>query len=282
VIGAGEGTFRGVGDVPLYWKRVVPPTGVPRAVVCLVHGYAEHLGRYGELMTHLTARRLAVAAVDLRGHGRSGGPRGHCRDFAEMVSDVHALVAAAREWWPATPRVLFGHSMGGLVAALYLLHHSDTVRGAVLCAPALRVPASGPPVLLGLARLLGRVLPRLSFRSTLDAGALSREPSVGHAYVSDPLVHRKATAGFVRAIAAAQAAVLRDAAELRTPILLLQGDADRLVEPAGARELKAKLTCPGELVEFAGYYHELLNEPVAFRERVLSVVDGWIDRLLAP
>jgi len=278
MIETSEGTFTGSGAVPIRWQRSAPPR--PRGVVLVVHGYAEHLGRYADLFAHLTARELAVAGVDLRGHGRSGGPRGHCLDFAELIADVYLLAAAAERWWPETPRLLFGHSMGGLVGILYLLHHPETVRAAALSAPALRIPDEGPRLLRWVATVLGRVAPRVGFQTKLDARALSRDPAVGEAYVADPLVHRRATAGFVRALQAAQAMARLDAASLRIPLLVLQGDADRIVDPAGARELDSRLTCPHELVMLPGYYHELLNEPPAERGRVLDLLDRWIDRWL--
>src|SRR5437867_3769474 len=96
-----EGTFAGVGGVPIHWERSARAAGAPRGVVLLAHGYAEHVGRYRDFIVHLAARGLAVAAVDHRGHGRSGGPRGHCRDFAEFVADLRTLAGLAEEWWPA-------------------------------------------------------------------------------------------------------------------------------------------------------------------------------------
>lgn len=274
-----EGTFAGTGGVPIHWQRW-EPADEPRGVVLLVHGYAEHLGRYGDLANHLMARGLGVAGIDHRGHGRSGGRRGHCVDVGEYVADLRLLADTAEHWWPGRRRLLLGHSLGGLIALCYLLVHPDTVVAGALSAPALRVPDAGPRLLRWLARALGRWAPGVAFRSDLDADALSRDPAVGHAYVADPLVHRAATAGFVRAVEAAQARVWRDAGRLRVPLLILQGDADRLVDPRAASDLAARLGCPHELVRLDGYYHELLNEPPAERARVLDALDAWTARWL--
>jgi len=279
VTGAVDGTLTGAGGVSLFWRRLAPD-GTPRGVVVVVHGYAEHLERYADLFAHLVARGLAVAAVDLRGHGRSGGPRGHCGHADELVADVDALVRATGAVWPDVPRLLFAHSMGGLVALRYLVRHPTGVRAAALSAPALRVPDAGSPVVRRVARALGRLAPQLSFTTRLDADGLSRDPAVGPAYVADPLVHRRASAGLVRAIEDAQAAAFADAASVAVPLLVLQGDADRLVDPAAAGELAARLTCPHELVMLPGYYHELLNEPKPAAARVLELLDAWFDRWL--
>ena len=267
-----EGTFAGTGGVPIHWERSAPPAGPPRGVVLLAHGYAEHVGRYREFMAHLAGRGLAVAAIDHRGHGRSGGPRGHCRDFGEFIADLRTLADLAEEWWPGVPRLL---------AFLYLLRHPDTVRAGALSGPAFKVADSAPRILQSVALLLARVAPGVTFRSNLDPGALSRDPAVGAAYLADPLVHRAASAGFVRAIRAAQAAAMEGAPRLAVPLLILHGDADRLVLPAGSAEIAARLSCPHQLVLLPGFYHELLNEPASERARVLEVLDRWFDRWLA-
>jgi alpha-beta hydrolase superfamily lysophospholipase len=276
-----DGTFAGVGGVTVYYQRSTPSQDPPRGVVLIAHGYAEHLGRYGDLVAHLAARGIASAALDHRGHGRSGGPRGHCRDFHEVVTDLHTLAEHAARWWPGTPRFLFGHSMGGLIAILYLLRHPETVSAGAVSAPALRLPGDGPRSVRWVAAVLGRVAPRVPLRTSIDASALSRDPAVGQAYIADPLVHRRATAGFLRALIAAQAIVRLEAPRLRVPLLILQGDADRVVDPAGAGEFAARLTGPHELVVLPGYFHELLNEPPAERAQVKAALDGWIDRWLA-
>ena len=276
---AERGTFAGVGAVEIHWQRAAP-AGRPRGVVLVAHGYAEHLGRYREFIAHLTGRGLAVAGLDHRGHGGSGGPRGHCGSVDEFIADLRTLADMAEGWWPGVPRVLFGHSMGGLLAFVYLLRHPETVRAGALSAPALRVPDAAPRALQLVARVLGRVAPRVAFRSNLDATALSRDPAVGPAYVADPLVHRRASAGFFCAIEAAQAEAFADASRLRIPLLILQGDADRIVDPTGSRDVAARLTGEHELVMLPGYYHELLNEPVTERTKVLELLDAWFDRWL--
>jgi alpha-beta hydrolase superfamily lysophospholipase len=274
-----EGEFQGTKDVRIAWRRIEPETGM-RGVVVVSHGYAEHCGRYEEFARHLASRGLAAVGLDHRGHGRSAGPRGHCGDFAEFVADLRTLVDLTETWWPRAPRVLFGHSMGGLIAFLYLLRHGGTVRAGALSGPAFQIPQQGPGWQLAVATLLALVAPRVPFTSDLDADALARDPAVGRAYVADPLVHRRATAGFFRAFRRAQAQALADAPTLAVPLLLLQGDADRLVSAAGTTAIAARLRCPHELVMLPGYYHELLNEPFSERERVLSLLDGWFDRYL--
>src|SRR5256884_845711 len=273
-----EGTFAGTGGVPIHWERSAPPAGIPRGVVLLAHGYAEHVGRYRDFVAHLAGRALAVAAIDHRGHGRSGGPRGHCRDFGEFIADLRTLANLAEEWWPGVPRVLFGHSMGGLLAFLYLLRHPDTVRAGALSGPAFKVADSAPRILQSVALLLARVAPGVTFRSNLDPGALSRDPAVGAAYLADPLVHRAASAGFVRAIRAAQAAALDEAPRLPVPLLILQGDADRLRPPAGAAAIAAPPSGPPHRVPLARLSPPIFKRPPRERARELAALGPRVAR----
>ena len=275
----GEGTFAGQGGVPITWRRIVPVER-PRGVVVVSHGYAEHAARYLPFAQHLAARGIAAVGLDHRGHGESGGPRGHALDFDELVADLRTLVDLVETWWPGLPRVLFGHSMGGLVAFLYLLRHGATVRAGALSGPAFVLPPQGPRWQTAIAMLLARVVPRVPFTTKVDAAALSRDPDVGRAYLADPLIHRRATAGFVRAFLRAQERAMAEAPALDVPLLILQGDADRVVVPDGARAIASRLRCRHELVMLPGYYHELLNEPISARARVLELLDAWFDRWL--
>jgi alpha-beta hydrolase superfamily lysophospholipase len=276
----GDGSFPGHGGVRIAWRRVVPD-GAPRGVMIVSHGYAEHVGRYREWTEHLASRGLAVVALDHRGHGTSDGPRGHVRDFDEFVADVRTLVGLVDGWWPGTPRMLFGHSMGGLIAFLYLVKHGDTVRAAALSSPAFALPPQGPRAQLALVGLLARVAPKIAFTTKLEPDALARDPEVGRKYVADPLVHRKATAGFANAFMRAGERALAEAPRVTTPVLILQAEADRLVLPSGAPAIAARLRCEHELEMLPGYYHELLNEPPADRAKVIARLDAWFDRWIA-
>jgi alpha-beta hydrolase superfamily lysophospholipase len=154
------------------------------------------------------------------------------------------------------------------------------VRAGALTGPAFVVPPQGPAWQLTLVTRLARILPRLAFTTGVDADALSRDPEVGKAYLADALVHHRATAAFARSFGLAQAEALAGASSLRVPLLILQGDADRVVDPSGAKAIAARLAGEHELVMLRGYYHELLNEPEPERAHVLALLDRWIDRWL--
>lgn len=254
----------------------------PRGVLVIVHGLSEHSGRYRETAEHFASHGWATYAGDLRGHGLSpdtpGGRRVHVRRFEDYLRDVDAFVHAARQAHGDLPLFLLGHSMGGLITISYVLEHPTRQAGAVISSPALGThPDFRPPLLLRLlVAVLSRLAPRMLFDSELDTSALSRDPAVVQAYVEDPLVTRKVSARWYSEMMKAMQAAHQGAASLQVPMLLMQSGADRLVDP-GAPARWAALAPAGrvELVEWAGYYHEMFNEPG--KEQVRARVLDWLD-----
>ena len=113
------------------------PQGDPKAVVLLAHGYAEHAGRYGHVAARLTAAGYAVYAIDHWGHGKSSGTMGFVPAFSLYVDGMGGLIDRVRESWPGKPRLLLGHSMGGLIATLLLIERQRDFVAAALSGPAI-------------------------------------------------------------------------------------------------------------------------------------------------
>ncbi|MGH7819365.1 MAG: lysophospholipase [Candidatus Binatia bacterium] len=269
-----DGQFTGQGGVRLHWQAWQPEEDV-RAVVLVAHGYGEHGSRYGHLVDHFVPLRYAVYALDQRGHGRSEGPRGHVGRFAEFVSDFHAFRVRVEEELRGKPLVLVGHSMGGLVALHYVLEHGAGLAGLVLSSPALGLVDPPPRVLRWIARLLSVVAPRTSFRGNVKAELLSHDPSVGRAYVADPLVHGRATARFFTEFQKAMREALERAAEVTLPVLVLQAAEDGLVDARAAQALAPELGSRDKgLKVYAGFFHEIFNE--VRKEEVFADMERWL------
>lgn len=126
-----EGEFTGVADLALYRQAWVPD-GEARSVAVLVHGLAEHSGRYPHVAARLVTEGHAVHALDHRGHGRSGGPRALIDRFDHVVRDLDKLVDAAASAHPDVPVVMLGHSVGGLVATYYALEQGERLAALAL------------------------------------------------------------------------------------------------------------------------------------------------------
>lgn len=243
----------------------------------LVHGYAEHSGRYEEMAGWLAARGAAVYAYDHRGHGRSAGPRCHVGRFAEYLDDLAAMLEWVRKEQPELPVTLIGHSMGGLITLAFLAERQPPVASAVSSAAALAVDAVSPLRVM-LARTVRRVAPRLSIGSGLDLEGLSRDPDVVRRYLDDPLVHRTMTTSLGAELLGAAPRTAARAGQVRVPLLLLHGEADPLCAVEGSARFHAGVRAPGSALRtYPELRHEIFNEPE--RETIWSDLWSWLEEL---
>ncbi|MBB4635806.1 alpha/beta fold hydrolase [Longimicrobium terrae] len=255
------------------------PVPAPRAAVLVSHGLGEHGGRYAALAADLAERGIGVHAIDHRGHGLSGGARGHVNRFAEYVRDLEqarARVAAAS----SAPLFLLGHSLGGLIAIRHLQTHTEApFRGAILSAPLLGVAVRAPRWKVAVSGLLSRIAPRIPFSNAVDPGELSAEEEYAAAYRADPLVHALITPRLYTEMMAAIRAAFADRDTVHLPMLVLAPEADRIVLPEAVARWAA--ACPGDVDvrRYPGFRHEPLNE--RDRHRAVADVAGWIDGRLA-
>jgi len=247
----------------------------PKLTVALVHGYAEHAGRYAHVAERFNARGISVVAVDLRGHGRSGGARGYVERFVDYHQDVDVLLAKAEE---GRPLFMLGHSMGGLLTAHYLLSGKGAnVRAAVLSSPYLGLALEVGGLKLGAARLFSRVVPKLSLPSELKGTDLTRDAEMVRIHDEDELNFPTANARWFTESSAAMEMVHAKASQLDKPLLLLYGGADKVASADATDRFARALTVADREVErLHGYYHEILNEPPADREALMDRMADWM------
>jgi alpha-beta hydrolase superfamily lysophospholipase len=275
-----ERFFKGVRDASIYFQSWLPESE-PRAVLLIVHGLAEHSGRYGNVVNHFVPLGYAVYGIDHFGHGKSDGQRVYVKRFDDYTNTLKVYFDMIRGWQPDKPIFLVGHSMGGLIGAVYLLDHQAELAGAVLSGPAVKIPKHVTPAILLMGKILSSLIPKFGLLA-LSADGVSRDPAVVQAYVSDPLVHRgKATARLAAEMLKAMQTISGQAAKITLPILIVQGSADRLVDPAGARMLyDAVSSVDKEIRIYDGLYHEVFNEPE--HDKVLRDVEIWLEAHLGP
>ncbi len=269
-----EGTFSAADGRLLFEQRWLPD-GETRAQVAIVHGYAEHSGRYAHVGDALAQRGYAVHALDLRGHGRSDGDRAIVRSFDEYLADVRAFIALVRERAARRPLFLLGHSMGGTIATLALIVDHAQLDGVLLSGGVLT--SSGTPRIVGaIVGLLGRLFPRLPLIK-LKAAHVSRDPEVVRRYEGDPLVYRgRIRAGLAAAMGRAVRRIERDASSITLPLLIMHGTEDQLASPEGSRVLHERIASADKTLKlYAGLHHEILNEPE--QDQVIADIADWLD-----
>jgi alpha-beta hydrolase superfamily lysophospholipase len=270
--GPAVSTFDGVGGTPITYDTY-EPEGELRGVALVAHGVAEYAGRYGHVAARLVGLGLRVVVPDHRGHGRSGGRRLVVRDLSEFTTDLETL--RRRVAVPGVPTYLIGHSMGGCIALDHALEHQDELDGLVLSAPAVLPGDDIKPVMMRLAKVLGRIVPALPGQK-LSSAAISRDPAVVAAYDADPLVHRGAlTAGIGGAMLRTMETFPSRLPSLQLPLLVLTGTADTLVRPEGAALVERLAGSRDKTLKtYTGLFHEVFNEPE--QEQVLGDLVDWL------
>ncbi|MCY1075957.1 alpha/beta hydrolase [Archangium lansingense] len=269
-----EETVESAGGLRLYYQAWRPPQE-PRAVVAIIHGIGEHSGRFRNLVNYLTARGHAVYALDLRGHGRSPGQRGHLLSWSEYREDVRAFLAKVSAREPGRPLFAYGHSMGGLITLDYVLRHPEGLSGTIISGPPFESVGVATPLLVLSARVLSLIWPVFALEVPLEPEALCRDPAVVSHYLKDPLVHRKASARWAVEAIEANVWVKDHAAELRLPLLLLHGEEDRINTAAGSRQFFESVSFPDKKLHLVpGGYHEPHNDPGY--EQVLQQVEEFL------
>jgi alpha-beta hydrolase superfamily lysophospholipase len=274
----GEGTFQGWGGLDLYYQRWLPKQPV-QAIVGIVHGLGGHSGLFKNVVQCLVPQGYGIYGLDLRGHGRSPGQRGYISRWQEFREDVNHFLQLIQSHHPGVPCFLWGHSLGGVIALDYALHHGEKLQGVIVTAPALG-PVGIPRLRMAIGRLLSWSWPRFSLTTGLSGIPGSRDPNVVEAMAQDPLRHLRGTARLATEFLSAKTWVQTHAANLQIPLLVLHGGADQVALPEGSRMFFEQLTYPDkERYEYDGGYHEIHDD--INRQEVFADLSYWLDRHLA-
>ena len=259
----------------LHGHRWDPDTET-KAVVCLLHGLGEHCGRYGHVAEAFNQAGYALMACDLRGHGRSGGKRGHAPSYTVLMDDIFQLLEAARNRYPDVPVFLYGHSLGGNLVIHYALRRRPKLTGIIATSPLFRTAAKPPAWKMRLLKTAYNLLPTLPVSNGLDISALSRDEKVVQAYSADSLAHDRVSARLAIDMLRNGEWNMMHAADLPCPLLLMHGKADRITSAWASREFALRADAACTLKIWDGLFHELHNEPE--QDQVLAYVLDWLKR----
>ncbi len=269
-----EGKFNGYGNLNLYYQCWLPAKK-PRAVLLVVHGLAEHSGRYMNIVNYFVPKDYAIYGFDQRGHGKSEGLRGYVERFSYYLHDLitffHMVCRRHRD-----ARVfIIGHSVGGTIATACAVHHQDEFAGLILSGATLKPGASLSPAKIMVARFLSLLLPKMGV-DVIEASAISRDKAVVDAYVNDPLVYRgKIRARLGAELIKAMQELPCQMPKINLPILVMHGTADRLSDPEGSQMLYERVASRDKTLKlYEGFYHEIYNEPGY--KQVLDDMETWL------
>jgi alpha-beta hydrolase superfamily lysophospholipase len=251
-----------------------------RARMVLSHGVGEHSGRYGNVIERVLPKGFSVWAPDHRGHGQSGGKRGHVLNFVQYLTDLRLTVELAKKDMPGEmPCFLLGHSMGGLIALYFAQHYPELIDGVVASSPCLGMVIEIPAAKKVLGSFMSYVWPGMTMGSGLDATKISRDENVVSAYKNDPLVHDRVSARFFTELLAAMESVNQQASALNVPVLMQVAGEDYLVNADSSKHFFEKLTLQDKTLHvYDDMYHEIYNAPEDQKERVLDDLETWLQK----
>jgi acylglycerol lipase len=250
------------------------PDAAPRATVVLVHGFNSHGGYYTWVAEQLVARGRAAYALDLRGRGKSDGERFYVQKFSDYVSDVANVVALAKSREPGLPVFLLGHSAGGVVSCMYALEHQAELAGLVCESFAHQVPA--PDFALAVLKGLSHVAPHAHVLK-LKNEDFSRNPEAVRIMNDDPLIaHEVQPTQTVAEMVRADERLKQEFPNIKLPVLILHGTADKATKPSGSQLFYEKAGSSDKTLKlYEGHFHDLLND--VGKEQVLGDIQSWLD-----
>lgn len=268
-----EATFTGAGGLKIF-TRAWHPTGTPRAVVVIVHGFNSHSGQYLWVAEQFVANGLAVYAIDLRGRGNSEGERFYVEKMEDYIADVHSLVQTAKTQHPGLPVFLLGHSAGGVVSCIYTLEYQAELTGLICESFAHELPV--PDLVLSLLKGVSYIAPHTGVFK-LNNADFSRDPQVVASMNSDPLIHDENQPAQTAAVMVRADERLKNEFHLITlPVLILHGTLDKATKPSGSQHFYEKAGSTDKTLKlYEGHFHDLLND--VDKEVVMADIQQWIN-----
>lgn len=250
------------------------PESTPKALILLVHGHGEHSKRYLHWADKFVSNGFAFITWDHIGHGHSDGQRGHIHHYEQLLLEIDLAVNKAREYFPNVPIILYGHSLGGNIVLNHAIRRCCSVNGIIITSPWLKLTKRVSPVLDAAVTILNYVAHFTPIKSSVSPSEISHLADEVAKYKNDPLIHNKITPRLYVSIRRAGLYVLKYAKRIKTPTLLMHGEADQITSFAASKQISTMIDdCT--FIPWPNMYHELHNETV--RGLVFEAIIKWID-----
>jgi acylglycerol lipase len=265
--------------VNLHYLRWSTGRSPPWAAIIFLHGIASHAGWFGETAADLDSRGVAVYGPDRRGSGRSGGPRGHLERYGRALDDVDEMVRLVSSEHRTTPIFLAASSWAAKLAVVYAAQRPTSLSGLLLLGPGLL-----PRVNLSPTRQLFVVVGHLVTPTTrlpipLTPELYTANPPYVDFIRGDRLRLLEATTRFFWETARLDRQRGRASARLSLPLLVLQGEDDKMMDVTKTRRWFSQLGIEDKTyVAYPGAGHTLDFEPD--RTRYLADMLAWLSNRL--
>jgi len=244
--------------------------------ILLVHGLAEHLGRYQHVAEFFAEKGWRVTALEFRGHGESEGKRGHTNSWMQYCEDLQAAMSTV-----GAPMVMVSHSMGGLITFWSMMHSmAPPVKAFAISNPLLGLFETPSPITVFMGKLLSKIAPKMVLPGQeVKSQWLSHDPEVEKAYLADPLIFRDITARWADSMLKAFEDVHAYSPKYTHTVRLMLGGDDRICDPDAGRSFAKNFGAEGggtiEVIEYPKCYHELFNEVEKYE--ILEATNDWLN-----
>jgi alpha-beta hydrolase superfamily lysophospholipase len=271
-----QGEFIGENNLKIYYQTWLPDQN-PKAVVQIIHGFAEHSGRYQNVVHKLIPLGYAIYADDHRGHGKSDGITNYVESFDHYVEDEKKLYDIAKENHPNVKHFILGHSMGSGIAIYFTEKYEELLDGLILSGTGTAAGGEVSGFVKFMSRILSKLAPKMTIDPKLNPESLSHDPQVVEAYKDDPLVHhQEITTRLGYEMIKKFGSVEKVVQKFKLPLLVQCGSEDEAMH--GIQELRNHLTMDDKTINiYDGLYHEVYNEIKEEREKVLNDLAKWLD-----
>jgi len=260
--------------IKLYAKQWNSET-IPKAVVLIVHGLGEHCRRYDHVAEYFNKHQICTFGYDHRGHGQSGGKRGHAGSIDILLEDLELVLMKVRSLYNDTPLFLYGHSMGGNIVANYVIRKdAKELTGAIISSPWLGLAQKVPGLLLSIVKFMQNIVPSLTIGNGLSLDALSFDKENIERYKKDPLVHDKISLRLFYQLFKSANYALEHTDKVKIPVLLGHGDQDAITSFESTKLFAERLGDRAQCKSWKNRKHEVHND--IGNEEIMAFYTNWI------
>ena len=245
-----------------------------KKLIIFIHGMGEHSSRYNSWASMFAEKGYTFLSMDLRGHGKSEGRKGHADSIIQLINDIDLLFKKADELFPGYRRILYGHSMGGTLALNHVIIKNPPLEALIVTSPWLKLASEPSSMMLSVARFVRIFMPSLAISNRLKAEQMSHDPEVIQAYTSDPLMHDRITLKMFDVIYNAGYHALRNIYKINCPFLVMHGKADTVTSSKSSEDFVRNTSKRTRLKLWEKQYHELHNELI--RIDVFNYITSWL------